>query len=163
RVLRIHKDLELAANLLHISNPVEEPKDEDLLVRVENMEKEIQDLKSAIRDMDKTKGKRKLQNDEDDDITAEFFKKLLSLDARLGNAKGCNECILSALKRIYNFIEQHVRIICSISDITKDIWGSKENKDLAIAQADLKDPSQATTIAFFISLQMIKAKIDQAI
>ncbi|KAH9312343.1 hypothetical protein KI387_027378, partial [Taxus chinensis] len=65
----------------------EEPKDEDLLVRVGKMEKEIQELKSAIRDMDKTKGKMKLQNDEDDDITTEVFKKLLSLDARLGNAK----------------------------------------------------------------------------
>ncbi|KAH9306061.1 hypothetical protein KI387_010465, partial [Taxus chinensis] len=70
RVLRSHKDLELAVNLLHISNQVKEPKDEDLLVRVGNMEKEIQELKSAIRDMDKTKGKRKLQNDEDEDFTA---------------------------------------------------------------------------------------------
>ncbi|KAH9300951.1 hypothetical protein KI387_012534 [Taxus chinensis] len=163
RVLRSHKYLELTVNLLHISNPMEEPKDVDLLVRVEKMEKEIQDLKSAIRDMDKTKGKQKLKNDEEDDITAEVFKNLLSLDARLGNAKGRNDCILSALKSIYNFIKQHVRSIFSLNGITEDIWGSKENRDLVIAQVDLKDPSQAIAIAFFISLQMIKAKIDRVV
>ncbi|KAH9311756.1 hypothetical protein KI387_026791, partial [Taxus chinensis] len=163
RVLRSHKDLELSENLLHISHLVEEPKDEDFLIKVGNMEKEIQELKSVIRDMEKAKEKMKLQNDEEEDVTIEIFKKLQSLDGILGNAKGRNNCILSSLKIIYNFIEQHVRSICSLSGITNDIWGSKEKRDIVISQVDLKEPSQATTIAFFVSLQMIKAKVDWAI
>ncbi|KAH9308859.1 hypothetical protein KI387_036770, partial [Taxus chinensis] len=134
RVLRSHKDLELATNLLPISNLVEEPKDEDLLARFGKMEKEIQELKSAVRDMDKAKGKMKLQNNEEDDITTKIFKNLQSLDGMLGNVKGRNDCILSTLKSIYNFIEQHVRSICSLIGITEDIWGSKEKRDIAIAQ-----------------------------
>ncbi|KAH9313358.1 hypothetical protein KI387_028393, partial [Taxus chinensis] len=50
-----------------------------------------------------------------------------------------------------------------LSGISEDIWGPKEKRDIAIAQADLQDSSQATVISFFMSLQAIKTKIDRAI
>ncbi|KAH9296620.1 hypothetical protein KI387_040208, partial [Taxus chinensis] len=65
-VLRSHKDLELAENLLHISKLVEEPKEEELLDRVERLEKEIQELKGAIKNMERAKGKRILQTEEEE-------------------------------------------------------------------------------------------------
>ncbi|KAH9331461.1 hypothetical protein KI387_003569, partial [Taxus chinensis] len=113
--------------------------------------------------MEKAKGKGELQDDDEEVVIAELFKKLQSLDGRLGNAKSRNDYILSALKSIYNFIEQHVHSVCSLNGITEDIWGPKEKRDMAIAQADSKDPSQATAIAFFVSLQAIKTKIHWAI
>ncbi|KAH9291079.1 hypothetical protein KI387_044650, partial [Taxus chinensis] len=66
RVLKSHKDLELDENLLHISQPMEEPKEEDLMVRVDRMEKEIQELKRVIKNMEKAKGKGILQNDDEE-------------------------------------------------------------------------------------------------
>ena len=87
--------------------------------------------------MEKAKGKRILQSEEEEGVISEVFKKLQSLDGRLGNAKSRNDCILSSLKSIYNFIEQHVHSVCSLSGINEDIWGPKEKRDIAIAQADL--------------------------
>ncbi|KAH9308579.1 hypothetical protein KI387_036490, partial [Taxus chinensis] len=66
RVLRSHKDLELAENLLHISMPVEKPKEEDLLDRIDRLEKEIQDLKGALKNMERAKGKRILQSEKEE-------------------------------------------------------------------------------------------------
>ncbi|KAH9310304.1 hypothetical protein KI387_044709, partial [Taxus chinensis] len=131
-------------------------RDVDLLTKVGKLEEEIKNLKNSPRNLEKTKGKRKLQNYEDNDTTAEIFKKLLSLDARLGNAKGHHDCIISTQKYFYNFMEQHVRSVCSLSGIPDDIWDSKETCDLAISQADMNDPSHATAIAIFTSLQKIK-------
>ncbi|KAH9324243.1 hypothetical protein KI387_004421, partial [Taxus chinensis] len=66
QVLRSHKDLELVENLLHISKLVEEPKEEELLDRVDRLEKEIQELKGAIKNMERAKGKRILQSEEEE-------------------------------------------------------------------------------------------------
>ena len=77
--------MELAENLLHISKPVEEPKEEELLDRVDRLEKEIQELKGAIKNMERANGKRILQSEEEEGVIAEVFKKLQSLVGRLGN------------------------------------------------------------------------------
>ena len=55
--------------------------------------------------MEKVKRKRKLHDPEDMDTIAEIYKKLLSLVTRLGNAKGRQDCTLSTLKGMYNFME----------------------------------------------------------
>ncbi|KAH9297989.1 hypothetical protein KI387_029671, partial [Taxus chinensis] len=88
------------------------PKEEDLLKRIDRLEKEIQELKGALKNMERAKGKRILQSEEEEGVIDEVCKKLQSLDGRLGNAKSCNDYILSTLKSIYNFIEQHVHSIC---------------------------------------------------
>ncbi|KAH9321596.1 hypothetical protein KI387_016235, partial [Taxus chinensis] len=61
-----HKDLELAENLLHISKPMEEPKEKELMDRVDKLEKEIQELKGTIKNMERAKGKGILQSDEEE-------------------------------------------------------------------------------------------------
>ncbi|KAH9313612.1 hypothetical protein KI387_022239, partial [Taxus chinensis] len=66
RVLRSHKELELAESLLHISMLVEKPKEEDLLEKVDRLEKEIQELKGALKNMEKAKGKRILQGEKEE-------------------------------------------------------------------------------------------------
>ncbi|KAH9317275.1 hypothetical protein KI387_019044 [Taxus chinensis] len=55
------------------------------------------------------------------------------------------------------------RMVVSLSGVNEDIWGPKEKRDIVIAQEDMRDSSQATTISFFMSLQAIKTKIDRAI
>ncbi|KAH9298631.1 hypothetical protein KI387_030313, partial [Taxus chinensis] len=103
----------------------------------------------------KREGKRKIQNDpeQDNDQILEIYKKLNSLDNRLGNTKGRHDYTIYVLKAIYNFMEQHIKSVCVLNDIHATIWEPRPVRDLILSQLDKKDPSHVIALALFTSLQ----------
>ncbi|KAH9324799.1 hypothetical protein KI387_004977, partial [Taxus chinensis] len=102
----------VAQNLLHISNAGIDMAlhQEGILVprRLKSLEKEMKQLKKDLKRMEKQKGKRKIDEDTDNgkDQITDIYKKLKSLNTRLGRAKDRHDHNMAIFKAISEFLEQ---------------------------------------------------------
>ncbi|KAH9297546.1 hypothetical protein KI387_029228 [Taxus chinensis] len=154
--------------MFHISNPVEDTgieKEEGLLSKIDKLEREVMDLKDELKEIGKSAGKRKMHAEPtmDNEKFLQIFKKINSLDNRLGNAKRRHDCTISMLKAIYNFLEQHVKSVCIFNDIPVALLDSDSTRDLVFSPLEKNDPSHVTALALFSCLQKFKTNIDKAV
>ncbi|KAH9315350.1 hypothetical protein KI387_023977 [Taxus chinensis] len=111
--------------------------------------------------MTKQKGKRKLNDDVGigEEHINEIYKKLNSLDNRLGNSKDRHDHNISVFRAICEFLEQHVRSISMLSGISEAIWGTDAERGRVLSQLDANDLTHVTTLDLFTSLQTKEAGI----
>ncbi|KAH9296384.1 hypothetical protein KI387_039972, partial [Taxus chinensis] len=63
------------------------------------------------------------------DQTDEIYKKLNSLDNRLGKSKDRHDHNMAIFKAICDFLDQQVRSITMLSGVPEDIWGTKKERN----------------------------------
>ncbi|KAH9288863.1 hypothetical protein KI387_032980, partial [Taxus chinensis] len=75
----------------------------------------------------------------------DIYKKLHSLDNRLGRAKDHHEHNMAIFNANNDFLEQHVRSIYVLSGISNTLWGMDKESSQTITKLDAKDPTHMKT------------------
>ncbi|KAH9301106.1 hypothetical protein KI387_012689, partial [Taxus chinensis] len=121
-------------------------------------------LKEEVKNLAKQKGKRKKEEEVamDNSQVEDIYKKMNSLDTRLGKAKTRHDYNTAIFNAIEEFIEQHVRIISNLSGVLATLWGTDKESKRTIEQLDVTDSTHMTTLAMFTSWQNIKSNIEKA-
>ncbi|KAH9331328.1 hypothetical protein KI387_003436, partial [Taxus chinensis] len=109
---------------------------DNILLRMETLENEVENIKKEIHQLNKQKGKIKINDDVGfgTDQTEEIYRKLNSLYNRLGRNKDTHDHNMAIFKAISEFLEQHVRSITLLSGVPEDIWGTEKERNQVISQ-----------------------------
>ncbi|KAH9303664.1 hypothetical protein KI387_008068, partial [Taxus chinensis] len=81
---------------------------DNTLLRLELLEKEVENIKKELHQLTEQNGKRKLNDDADIEIdqTEDIYRELNSLENRLGRAKDINDHNMAIFNAISDFLKQ---------------------------------------------------------
>ncbi|KAH9295577.1 hypothetical protein KI387_039165, partial [Taxus chinensis] len=105
-------------------------------------------LKDEVKNLAKQKGKRNKEEEGDIDSSQihDIYKKLTSLDSRLGKAKTRHDYNISIFREIEEFIEEHVKSVSNLSSVLATLWGNEKESKRTIEQLDDTDAAHMTTL-----------------
>ncbi|KAH9308088.1 hypothetical protein KI387_035999, partial [Taxus chinensis] len=131
---------------------------------LEALEADMKLLKDEVKNLAKQKGKRKKEEEVaiDNSQIEDIYKKMNSLDSRLGKAKTRHDYNMAIFSAIEDFIEQHVRSVSNLSGVPATLWGTDKESKRTIHQLDKTNTAHMKTLGMFKSWKNIKSSIKKA-
>ncbi|KAH9293285.1 hypothetical protein KI387_041509 [Taxus chinensis] len=156
---------DIARDLLNISSasPQAAPTDNPSR-RLEALEAELKLLKDEVKNLAKQKGKKSIEGEGSigNSQLDEIYKKLTSLDSRLGKTKTRHEYNIAAFRAIEEFIEGHARSVSHLSGVPMTLWGNEKESKRTREELDKTDAAHMTTLGMYHAWKKVKMSIDQA-
>ncbi|KAH9315800.1 hypothetical protein KI387_024427, partial [Taxus chinensis] len=87
-------------------------------------------------------GEGSIDNSQIEDI----YKKLTSLDSRLGKAKTRHDYNISAFRAIEEFIVGHAKSVSNLSSVSAALWGNEKESKRNIEELDKMDAAHMTAL-----------------
>ncbi|KAH9312183.1 hypothetical protein KI387_027218, partial [Taxus chinensis] len=142
-------ELEIAHDLRNISSasPREVQMDSSSK-RLEALEAEIKLLKDEVKNLAKQKGKKSMEGEGsiDNSQIEDIYKKLTSLDSRLGKAKTRHDYNIAAFRAIEEFIEGFAKSVSNLSGVLTALWGNEKESKRTIEELDKTDAAHMTAL-----------------
>ncbi|KAH9299920.1 hypothetical protein KI387_044616, partial [Taxus chinensis] len=158
-------NLDIARDLLNISSASpREAQMDNPSKRLEALEAEIKMLKDEVKNLAKQKGKKSMEGEGsiDNSQIEDIYKKLTSLDSRLGKAKTRHDYNIAAFRAIEEFIVGHAKIVSNLSSVPAALWGNEKESKRTIEELDKTDAAHMTALGMFHSWKKVNISVDQA-
>lgn len=157
-------DLDIARDLLNISSASpQEAQMDNPSKRLEALEAEIKMVKDEVKNLAKQKGKKSMEGEGsiDNSQIEDIYKKLTSLDSRLGKAKTRHDYNIAAFRAIEEFIVGHAKSFSNLSGVPAALWGNEKESKRTIEELDKMDAAHMTALGMFHAWKKVKISVDQ--
>ncbi|KAH9294292.1 hypothetical protein KI387_040507, partial [Taxus chinensis] len=105
-------------------------------------------LKDEVKNLAKQKDKKSMDEEGNIDSSQieDIYKKLTSLDSRLGKAKTRHDYNIAAFRAIEEFIEGHAKSVSNLSGVSAALWGNGKESKRTIEELDKTDAAHMTAL-----------------